>query len=57
MYILPARTPVHVAKQVGTAAVLSGNRVDLGIGMGWMEEEFDLMGTPVRASGASGPTR
>lgn len=46
VYILPARTPVHVAKQVGTAAVLSGNRVDLGIGMGWMEEEFDLMGTP-----------
>ena len=45
VYILPARTPVHVAKQVGTAAVLSGNRVDLGIGMGWMEEEFDAMGT------------
>ena len=46
VYILPARTPVHVAKQVGTAAVLSGNRVDLGIGMGWMEEEFDAMGVP-----------
>jgi probable F420-dependent oxidoreductase len=45
VYILPARTPVHVAKQVGTAAVLSGNRVGLGIGMGWMEEEFDAMGT------------
>jgi alkanesulfonate monooxygenase SsuD/methylene tetrahydromethanopterin reductase-like flavin-dependent oxidoreductase (luciferase family) len=36
---------VHVAKQVGTAAVLSGNRVSLGVGMGWMEEEFDAMGT------------
>jgi probable F420-dependent oxidoreductase len=46
VYILPARTPVHVAKQVGTAAVLSGNRVGLGIGMGWMEEEFDAMGVP-----------
>lgn len=46
VYILPARTPVHVAKQVGTAAALSGDRVDLGIGMGWMEEEFDLMGVP-----------
>jgi probable F420-dependent oxidoreductase len=45
VYILPARTPVHVAKQVGTAAVLSGNRVSLGVGMGWMEEEFDAMGT------------
>ena len=46
VYILPARTPVHVAKQIGTAAALSGDRVDLGIGMGWMEEEFDLMGVP-----------
>ncbi len=51
VYILPARTPVHVAKQVATAAVLSGNRVDLGIGMGWMEEEFDAMGTDFRRRG------
>lgn len=51
VYILPARTPVHVAKQVGTAAVLSGNRVQLGIGMGWMEEEFEAMGTPFRNRG------
>ena len=42
---------MHVAKQVGTAAVLSGNRVDLGIGMGWMEEEFDAMGTPFAKRG------
>jgi probable F420-dependent oxidoreductase len=51
VYILPARTPVHVAKQVGTAAVLSGNRVDLGIGMGWMEEEFDAMALPFAKRG------
>ncbi len=51
VYILPARTPVHVAKQVGTAAVLSGNRVELGIGMGWMEEEFDAMGVPFAKRG------
>jgi probable F420-dependent oxidoreductase len=51
VYILPARTPIHVAKQVGTAAVLSGNRVDLGIGMGWMEEEFDAMGVPFAQRG------
>ena len=51
VYILPARTPVHVAKQVATAAVLSGDRVDLGIGMGWMEEEFDLMGVPFAKRG------
>ena len=51
VYILPARTPVHVAKQVGTAAVLSGDRVELGIGMGWMEEEFDAMGVPFARRG------
>ena len=51
VYILPARTPVHVAKQVGTAAVLSGNRVELGIGMGWMEEEFDAMAVPFAKRG------
>jgi alkanesulfonate monooxygenase SsuD/methylene tetrahydromethanopterin reductase-like flavin-dependent oxidoreductase (luciferase family) len=42
---------VHVAKQVGTAAVLSGDRVDLGIGMGWMEEEFEAMGAPFAQRG------
>jgi probable F420-dependent oxidoreductase len=51
VYILPARMPIHVAKQVGTAAVLSGNRVELGVGMGWMEEEFDLSGTPFAKRG------
>lgn len=51
VYILPARMPVQVAKQVGTAAVLSGNRVDLGIGMGWMEEEFELQGMPFAQRG------
>jgi alkanesulfonate monooxygenase SsuD/methylene tetrahydromethanopterin reductase-like flavin-dependent oxidoreductase (luciferase family) len=32
-----------VAKAVGTAAILSGGRVHLGIGVGWMKEEFDLL--------------
>lgn len=44
VYILPARNPFLVAKAVGTAAVLSSNRVALGIGVGWMKEEFDLLG-------------
>jgi len=33
-----------VAKSVGTAAVLSGGRVRLGVGVGWCREEFDLLG-------------
>jgi probable F420-dependent oxidoreductase len=44
VYILPMREPFSVAKTVGTTALLSGNRVALGIGTGWMAEEFDLLG-------------
>jgi probable F420-dependent oxidoreductase len=51
IYVLPARPPVAVAKLVGTAAVLSRNRVALGIGMGWMEEEFEAMEQPFAGRG------
>ena len=44
VYVAPARNPFLVAKQVSTAAVLSKNRVVLGIGAGWMREEFDQLG-------------
>jgi probable F420-dependent oxidoreductase len=43
VYILPMREPFSVAKTVGTTALLSGNRVALGVGTGWMKEEFDLL--------------
>lgn len=43
VYVLPARNPFVVAKAVGTAAVLSQNRVILGVGVGWMREEFALL--------------
>ena len=39
-----------MAKAVGTAAVLSGDRVALGIGVGWMREEFELLEQPFRAA-------
>jgi probable F420-dependent oxidoreductase len=54
VYVLPLRTPFVVAKTVGTAAVLSGNRVALGVGMGWMEDEFDLLEQPFRRRGRRG---
>jgi probable F420-dependent oxidoreductase len=54
VYVLPMRNVFHVAKLVSTAAALSGNRVALGIGMGWCEEEFDLMEQPFRKRGARG---
>ncbi len=44
--ILPQHNPVIMAKQVATLDHMSGGRVLLGIGVGWMREEFDAIGTP-----------
>jgi probable F420-dependent oxidoreductase len=44
VYIPAMRDPYSVAKAVGTAAYLADGRVELGIGVGWCEEEFTLMG-------------
>jgi probable F420-dependent oxidoreductase len=43
VYVPSIRNPFQVAKSVGTAAVLSGNRVALGVGIGWCREEFALL--------------
>ena len=44
--IQPQRNPVILAKEVATLDHLSGGRVQLGIGVGWLEEEFDAIGVP-----------
>jgi probable F420-dependent oxidoreductase len=44
VYVPALRSPYLVAKAVGTAAVLSGDRVALGVGVGWCREEFELLG-------------
>jgi probable F420-dependent oxidoreductase len=49
--ILPQRNPVVLAKEVATLDRLSGGRVELGIGVGWLEEEFDAIGVPFRERG------
>lgn len=44
--LLPEHNPLTVAKQVATLDALSGGRVELGVGIGWLEEEFRAMGIP-----------
>jgi len=50
--ILPERNPVVLAKQLGTMDSLTGGRIDLGIGVGWLREEFDALGIPWERRGA-----
>ena len=51
VYVPAARNPFQVAKSVGTAAVISGNRVALGVGIGWCEDEFELLEQSFRTRG------
>lgn len=51
VYVLPLRDPFSVAKAVATAAVLADERVVLGVGVGWMAEEFALTGQAFAARG------
>src|SRR5262245_54448619 len=44
--ILPQRHPIYVAKEVASLDVLSHGRVILGIGIGWLEEEFEVLRIP-----------
>ena len=44
VYVLPLRDPFTAAKAISTAAVLSGDRIVLGAGVGWMEDEFRAVG-------------
>ena len=44
--ILPYRNPILTAKMVSTIDVLSQGRITLGIGVGWMEEEFQALQSP-----------
>jgi probable F420-dependent oxidoreductase len=49
--ILPQRNPVILAKEIATLDRLTAGRVELGVGVGWLEEEFDALGVPFAARG------
>jgi probable F420-dependent oxidoreductase len=44
--ILPQRNPGVLAKECATLDVLSGGRLTLGVGVGWLKEEFEALGVP-----------
>ncbi len=50
--ILPQANPLLLAKQAASLDALSGGRLLLGLGLGWMREEFAAMGTPFERRGA-----
>ena len=47
--ILPQRHPLYVAKEFASLDQLSGGRVMMGVGIGWLKEEFDALGLPFDA--------
>jgi alkanesulfonate monooxygenase SsuD/methylene tetrahydromethanopterin reductase-like flavin-dependent oxidoreductase (luciferase family) len=51
VYVAPVRDLITVAKSVGTAAVLSHDRVRLGVGVGWCEEEYIQTGQDFHTRG------
>ena len=49
---MPFVSPAYLAKQATTVDVLSGGRLDLGLGIGWMPEEFAISGASTARRGA-----
>jgi probable F420-dependent oxidoreductase len=49
--VLPLRHPLPLAKELATLQNLSGGRLILGAGVGWLEAEFDALGVPFRERG------
>lgn len=50
--ILSQANPLYVAKQAASLDFVSGGRFELGVGIGWLREEFKACGTPFERRGA-----
>ena len=50
--LLPQRNPVYTAKEAANIDFLSGGRLDLGLGVGWLAEEFRVLDVPFGRRGA-----
>ncbi len=50
--LVPQRNPVYTAKEIAAIDYLSQGRVDFGVGVGWLREEFDALGVPFAERGA-----
>src|SRR5262245_5213960 len=50
-YVMPYRNPVVTAQQIATLDALSGGRVVLAVGVGWLREEFDALDVPFARRG------
>ncbi len=50
--LVPQRNPVYTAKEVATADYLSGGRIEFGVGVGWLAEEFAALQVPWARRGA-----
>ncbi|MDX1385741.1 MAG: TIGR03619 family F420-dependent LLM class oxidoreductase, partial [Thermoanaerobaculia bacterium] len=44
--LVPQRNPIYTAKQAADVDFLSGGRLELGVGIGWLREEFASLGVP-----------
>ena len=49
--VLPSHNPVRLAKSLATLDNTSGGRIDVGVGVGWLEEEFDALGVSFQGRG------
>jgi probable F420-dependent oxidoreductase len=49
--LVPQRNPVYTAKEAANVDWLSGGRLDLGVGVGWLAEEFRAVGVPFERRG------